>query len=269
MARGFWTGMGHGTVLSGAVLVLMSLLWPLPAPVETPAAAIPAPEAFSRDAAPAAAEPSEVAPVAALGGTGDARQAPRPDAGAIDLPVGSEFGRGGDVVPRLPEPLSAPQARLDMTDAPAVSAPAAEPAPVTVTGDDARPQAVLTEPAPQSPAEGEATPRFARPDFTRLPGSDARQSGAAPGMAALAVPDLLPGAVPPADQPAGPTVDSLAGGSPEVSAAPQAPASEVVRAAPARTPPTVVVTPAPRLPSPALDLSLPPDLSDLRGLGRN
>lgn len=265
MARGFWTGLGHGAALSGATLVLLSLIWPLPAPIDPPVPATLAPAADApRPAQPAVTaepplpqapaevpvatlappdEPEAADPVLADTAPGDAAA---PSAEALGLPVGSEFGRGGDVAPRLPAPLAAARPRLEQSDAPAVSAPAAEPAPVAVTSEDVRPEAALAEPAPQRPAEGEASPSFARPASPGAP-----LVGTAPGMAALSGPDRLPGVFPGAEPP------PL-----------QAPTA--VQPAPEEAPPPpFAAMPSPRLPAPGLDLSLPPDLSDLLVLERN
>ncbi|WP_410219003.1 hypothetical protein [Paracoccus sp. (in: a-proteobacteria)] len=154
-----------------------------------------------------------------------------PEAGSVGLPVGSEFGRGGDLAPRLPEPANAAP-RPGSEGPAAVPAPAAESAPAAMAGDTARPELLVEDrmTAPSEPEAGEDAPGLALPDA----------SAAAP--AARDVPQAPAALAPDAGQ------DAL----PEV--APE-PASDV----PA----------APSLPAPGLDLSLPPDLTDLRQLERN
>ena len=149
-----------------------------------------------------------------------------PVAEAVALPVGSEFGRGGDVAPRPPAPLA--PGRPDQAEAPAVAAPPSEPAPVAITAAEPRPKPADEGDGPVqgAPAVGEDAPRLDRP--AALPQPTAL---AAPGRTVADAPDAAP-SIPP-DQPAG-----------------QAPAT-------------------PGLPAPALDLSLPPDLSDLQGLSRD
>ncbi|MBU3030500.1 hypothetical protein [Paracoccus marinaquae] len=313
MARSFWTGLGHGAALGGGLLVLMSLVWPLPEPEppalpgeavvpgsvdpgapspddspmaampdDQPAAAAEAPVPAAPDmpevetAAPADEAPAVESPAAEPGtesaAAGAGQDLPsveaaapvtrpegaRPEAEAVGLPVGSEFGRGGDVVPRLPTPLTVPSARLDQSDAPAVRAPAAEPAPVTVTGSNARPETPQDRSAPQSPAVGEATPQITRPDRLDLP-----VLGLAPALGPSDQRDRVPGPLPVAAPP-----DQRL-----PQAKPEEPATAAGTAQAATTPapsvPVSVPAPTPAMPTPALDLSLPPDLSDLRSLERN
>ena len=152
MARGFWTGLLHGGVLSAAALAVLAILVPVSAPPVTepespdPAAAVdagPPADPAPTDPAPvptsAASQPEFAADPAPPAAT-DRPGSERPEAPSVDLPVGSEFARGGDIPPQLPAPLSRLPDRMGQADAPAVSAPAAEPAPVAVTADDARPE---------------------------------------------------------------------------------------------------------------------------------
>lgn len=152
---------------------------------------------------------------------------PRGASGAVDvgLPVGSEFGRGGDVAPRLPAPNAA--SPRPATDPVAVPLPADEPAPATATQQNARPEALAVDRLPGQPK----------------PAAD----GASP---ALRLPDAGRDAAPAADR-AAPLPPADADASPRL--APDAPDAGA----------------APALPAPALDLSLPPDLTDLRRLERN
>lgn len=269
MARGFWTGVVHGGLLSAAALAGLSLLAPAPWRNQT----APAPEAQS-EAAPAIAatpEPAVTPPAdqavppdqSSSAETMPAETSDAPLAAAVDLPVGSEFGRGGDVAPRLPAPLAVPASRMDQTEAPAVSAPAAEPAPVAITGPVERPEARMPggNLTPTPMPEGEAAPDFARPSVL-----DAPSLVTAPDMAGASDPDQIPEARPvAADQPGiapepapeiGPETDSAA--------APE-PATQVPAAGSAPVP----VTATPARPSSAPDLSTPPDLSELRGLNRS
>lgn len=256
MARGFWTGLLHGGVLSVGTLLLLSLMVPLPGiegPETVPAAVGDAPE-------PEVAEP--VAGDVPAGG-GDVA----PAAAALDLPVGSEFARGGDVAPNLPEPLAAPAARLDQSEAPAVTAPAAEPAPVTVTGDARRPETADQDgPGLAQPDAGESAPVLDRPEA--MPAPDLQQ---APQMVGQGGQDSAPGRpdVPVAEEPVQvapveveteteePTEESMV----ELRAEPEP--------EPAPAPIPAEQAPAPVLPAPAPDLSLPPDLTDLRSMERN
>lgn len=145
-----------------------------------------------------------------------------PDADAVGLPVGSEFGRGGDVAPRLPADVSE---TVRQSEPMAVRAPVAEPAPVRTPADNARPEA---------PA-GSDGPVQTSPDAT----------GEAPALDLPAAPQATPteSAAPRPDMAAAP--DSLP-------ASPEGAGN--------------VVPDPPALPQPSLDLSLPPDLSDLPGM---
>lgn len=204
MARGFWTGLLHGGVVSIAAVAGLSLAMPMQ---REPA---PAPDTLPVPSPPPAARPADT-----------------PQASSVDLPVGSEFGRGGDLAPRLPAPLATE--RPGQAEAPAVVAPTSEPAPVAVTAADPRPQPAGEQDGPVQdvPLAGEGAPDLDRP--ADLPQATVP---AAPERAMADVPDAAP--VMPTDQPA-----------------------------------EEVPIPTPGLPAPALDLSLPPDLSDLQGMARD
>lgn len=281
MARGFWTGVVHGGLLCVASLAVLSLLAPGPqgtvpgGPAVAPGAGSSedvaaadsptAPQVATADPAvtpPTAATPQDSVPGATE--TGETEQATdRPRGLEVDLPVGSEFGRGGDIAPLRPAPLAVIDDRMGQSEAPAVSAPAAEPSPVALTAPTERPRAE----APgedlrlSAPEQSDAAPQFDRPGTLSSP--DRPQ---APQMAGLGAPDRLP-ATPPAEavlatpSEAAPDRDEKADGAPARPAAPG-----VTRPAPVATPQPAI---APRLPSPSLDLSTPPDLSDLRGLAGN
>nr|WP_111297920.1 hypothetical protein [Paracoccus saliphilus] len=203
MARGFLTGIVHGGLLSAAVLTTAAVLMPPPNDGAEPAAVdLPEPEAVPAD------------------------PAPQPD--AIDLPVGSEFGRGADQAPVLPDPGAALQ--RDSRAPAAVPPPRTEPAPAARTRDNIRPEAAANDqmPVQSSPSAGEDAPDV---DMPAQPVAQPRsQPLAVPMMAVEAPRDDLP------------------------------PITWTQDANPA---------PAPALPAPALDLSLPPDLTDLRRMERN
>lgn len=309
MARGFWTGLVHGTVISGAALAALSLAVPLAQRVEVqmppvgdaeaqsdmpaqpsrpvpdsvtsaaddaaiaaPAANAPDPESAPSDPAPviaAAPIPEPAASAAPEAATTPEAASDTPQATALDLPVGSEFGRGGDVVPRLPDPLQPVESRFGQSEAPAVSAPAAEPAPVALTDPAARPDTdapirELSLSAP--PMQTEEQPQFDRPAVIGAP-----VAALLPGMAQTGSPDDLPAAplALPDETPA------LPAAAPAGDNAAEDPAELAVEVAPPAVPAapisndTPAVTATPSLPSPGPDLSMPPDLSDLRGLQRN
>lgn len=150
MAGGFWTGLTHGGLAGAGLLAVLALALPLPDEGAARRGDAPAAPLAAADTAPDIADSVQPSPPA----DGSAR----PRVGAVDLPVGSEFARGGDIAPVLPAPLSQSPARQGQAEAPAVSAPAAEPAPVAVTTDAIRPDAdrrgaPATPPAPD-PVEG-------------------------------------------------------------------------------------------------------------------
>lgn len=242
MARGFWTGLVHGSVLGAAGLLALSLAFPLPAPETVPESASVA----QPDAEPVPPESQQVEPAAKAAPIPAVAETPArdglPSAGQVDLPPGSEFGRGGDVAPNLPAPLSP---RLDgQAEAPAVSAPPAEPAPIAITGENRRPEtgreAVLRD-LDASEAGGE-TPDVELPTALGQPGQQSApmmvEQGGRDGLPARAV-------------------------SAEPSPAPAAPTAITSEQADSDTPQ------APSMPAPMPDLSLPPDLSDLRMMERD
>lgn len=308
MARGFWTGLGHGAALSAIVLVALSLVSPVRDPGslprtdgesasegrERPESAEPVRESLPSETAPQPVpEPpaGQVADAPERAPAPDASDADAPRAEAVGLPVGSEFGRGGDVLPAQPAPLATPAPRMDQADAPAVSAPAAEPAPVAITEIDTRPDAPedAARPAQTSPVAGEDAPDIARPgsldvptmtqapqmtlsgDPDALPDAPAMRTAppdAADTSASARAPESTDAAVArpaePASTPVPPRSDTI--DAQAVAAASQQDARDADRPRePARTDSATV----PAMPAPALDLSLPPDLSDLRAMERN
>ncbi|MFD1481816.1 hypothetical protein [Paracoccus nototheniae] len=279
MAGGFLKGLVHGGLLGVVALAGLSLLVPLPgaqdrdggaepevsAAVSVPAAADPTPAAPAPGPEPVAAKPAAPEPAAPEPAAREASppaQAPAPavdlsggaapDTGAVGLPVGSEFGRGGDIAPRLPAPQSASPRTLD--DPVAVPAPASEPAPVALTADMIRPETLADDrmPAQALPQDGGTAPGLTVPQTAPEFGAGLQAPRAA------SVPDQGPGqdAAPlilPAHDDATPGDDATPTDTPE---------------AEANVPPADGA-PVPGLPSPSLDLSLPPDLTDLRRLERN
>ncbi|MDQ1899277.1 hypothetical protein RAH32_02310 [Paracoccus sp. WLY502] len=223
MARGFWTGLLHGGVVGIAALAVLSLA----APVPQPEPATPQP-AELQSAEPQQVEPQPIEPQPAEPQPPEPRRSePQPDdapqAGEVDLPVGSEFGRGGDAAPRLPAPLVSERPALSET--PAVIAPPSEPAPPAVTEAEPRPQPTGEQDGPvqAAPDAGENAPQLERPALLAQPSLPA-----VPGRAMADAPDAAPAM--PLDLPG---------------------------------------AAAPDLPAPTLDLSLPPDLTDLQGLSRD
>ncbi|RMC32411.1 hypothetical protein [Paracoccus alkanivorans] len=277
MARGFWTGLLHGAVISAIGLGALSLLAPLPKEIGVAGSedrmagdapeSVPEAETARDDPGPdtgAGTAPQEVKTgtdnTAATGATAEsvieegtaepatAEDEDQPQATAIDLPVGSDFGRGGDASPQLPAPLaSSPSERSEPS---AVSAPASEPAPVAVTGAELPPEAVV----PGSELSQSETPETEEGLGFDLPSSQSAPAAPeAPGKVRASGQDSLPASTP---------VEAIAAQPPE----------EEVRPANSSGPSVAESeqeTTVPDLPSPALDLSTPPDLSDLRALQRD
>lgn len=220
MAGGFWSGLLHGSVICVVALAGLSLMAPRTAVVSQP---------DSRVEKPASPPPPQDRP-------------DRPAASDIDLPAGSEFGRAGDLPPQSPQPLIAPAGRLDQTEAPAVTPPEAEPAPLAVNDPVARPHADDGIGADQGPTQPAVAQGEARADFTRPSASLAPAAQDGPAAPSFAAPDVLPDTYPVASPAAEPEP------------------TDVLPIAPSQTP---------GLSRPALDLSTPPDLSDLKELDRN
>lgn len=238
MARGFLAGVVHGGLLSAVALAGLSLLAPLPEDAPQPGPEDPAPLAAPEEdtptavpARPAAAEPAPaeavpVEPAPAADGP-DAKGPDAPRAEALDLPSGSEFGRGGDLPPVLPAQGPAPRAEpTEPLAVPAQDAPNVQP---FATVDPARPETQSDGLGPTLPQAGEAAPTLTLP-------APSPQDVPRDGPAGLPVPIADAGQ------------DAL----PQIAPGPAASSDR-----------------SPRLPSPDLDLSLPPDLTDLRQLERN
>ncbi|AGT07869.1 hypothetical protein [Paracoccus aminophilus] len=132
MARGFAKGLFQGVILCGAAVAALSLALPQP----------------RKDGATVAN--------------------PGPDAAALDLPVGSEFGRGEDETPVAPVGLSRPNTAA-LGDAPAVVAPSSELRPAPAKAPAARPE--TAKEAPVAPVA--LAPISENPDLPAAPGGEA------------------------------------------------------------------------------------------------
>ncbi|MDM7458733.1 MAG: hypothetical protein P3W94_005135 [Paracoccus sp. (in: a-proteobacteria)] len=275
MAGGFIRGLVHGTAASLVVLAGLSLIAPGPgnapgsAANDMDAALAPSgsdgPPDAGNGADPAADEIVDGASGRPADDPDDVREAPGT---LLDVPVGSEFGRAGDLPPRIPSIISgggsAPGAPQP------VPQPEAEPAPRTATGARDRPETTTD-------ASGPALPGIAVQDDglgLTVPSPSPREGGDLRGFAPLALHDHLedrapelrpltdapvarPGPALPIPEPSAATSDAPA--TPDDAATGDAPSQ-------AGTQEGVAI---PRLHAPALDLSLPPDLDDLRRLERN
>lgn len=264
MAGGFFWGFIQGAVLSGVALAGLSLMRPVEAPPRAGAGA-EAPEARPADPTPTPVSEPRADPDAGTAARG-------PAADRLDLPVGSEFGRAGDLPPLVPGSASG-SAPARSGAAPAIAAPEADAgAAPRLDAPTALPETLPDAGAPAQPAPdaGGDSPALALPEDrpavaapAAAPALPALQQGSAPDDGPrLPAPDLAPDAAPAV--PAAAPGDDL----------PEAPAPEQggqVQRTPAQTSPaqTSPAPTSPPLPSPALDLSLPPDLSDLRRLERN
>lgn len=258
MAKGTGTGLIHGGLAGAAALLALSLAVPLPeAPVaEVDQAEVAAPE-VSPETVPAevaAAEP--VAPEAVASPEPAEAPAPEPvaspQAETLDLPFGSEFARGPDLAPPAPSIPDAPAGLGGLTEAPAVAAPTAEPEPVA----SAAPLQLPDPTAEDAPAIGGLLVPHAETAVQVI------------GMQPMTAPEL-PGA--PAGLAAPATDESGPDDSPVLAApAPELAEPEPVAPAPEPEPTPASETPTPAQPqAPSLDLSTPPDLTDLRALERN
>jgi hypothetical protein len=195
MARGILRGVVHGAVLGVVAIIGLSLLAPLPV-----------------DDRPKPASKGDVTL-----------------SGQMELPVGSEFGRAGDLAPQAPAPIGRGDSDR-VTEPVAVPMPRAEPAPTPITNDNIRPDTLTGD---RMPAQSQPAPFDPAPDL-QLPAaaSDAPLARSLPGFSPDAPQDRLPQLARDPDQDAAQDT-------------------------------------APRLPAPGLDLSLPPDLTDLRKMERN
>lgn len=347
MTSGFWKGLLHGGLISVGALAVLSLVSPMPQQVdraessgESAEAVTPEPVENSsptdQDVADAPAEvdaeeetvpvedvaagaeatppaaveappPADPEPLAEVAPDAAEQPVEAPVASAVDLPVGSEFGRGGDHLPNLPTPLDAPQASMGQTEAPGVIAPAAEPAPVTIAVNDARPEAADGAPSALATDDAEEAPEFAQPDVFAAPSAPAAPELAAPELSGAAQPDSAPDmsafsgvadtfsaviendpdvavqVIEPAEQAAirpSEQAEAIAlpdampepapAAEPEVATEPEAvvavpqspdqgPRGDVPAASPAASPAATT----------SLDLSLPPDITELRNMERD
>ncbi|MBC9245473.1 hypothetical protein H4P12_01810 [Paracoccus sp. 11-3] len=251
-------------------------------------------------AAPALVDvpPVDPEPLAAPDDDVAGRPGEAPVASAVDLPVGSEFGRGGDRLPNLPTPLDVPQGSMGQTEAPGVIAPAAEPAPVTIAVNDARPDAANAAPSALTTNDAEAAPEFDQPKVLAAPAapsapelSRAAQPDSVPDMSAFSGvsetfsavieddPNVTVHVIEPIEPAAARETEqgeamTLPGTAPEPE---RVPMSEVSSEPEATVPvqqsqdhaPDADGPVSPPVASTSLDLSLPPDITELRNMERD
>lgn len=290
MARGFISGLVQGTALGAGALVVLSLIAP------PPAGTVPPPQV----AAPLAQTPetqagTDAPPRDAVPAT---EQASAPAAPAIDLPAGSEFGRGTNARPQMPD-LREPEDQA----LPAIAMPQ-PPASVSAPAADTEPRSRLQSEAASLPGtEGFGGPvqpvlsDLALPDVTAAPEPAIDSDGPQPLTEAASVgappqfPDLpmrldqvAPAPEPepaPASQPddaAAPPVATAArdDAGADTAALDDAGADDTAPLPagasggdPAAAPQAIATEDPQPAPSPGIDLSLPPDLSQLRVTGEN
>ncbi|WP_265502537.1 hypothetical protein [Paracoccus beibuensis] len=236
MARGFLAGLVHGGLLSVAALAGLSLLAPLPRQPEP----VPAVDEAPTDPAPAVEpEPVEAQPDVPALAPADA--APLPSAPGETASVGTapepetlDLPAGsefGRAGDLLPVlPVPGGAApRAELAEPPAAPTQDAGTVPPIATGDPVRPETEADTRGPALPQSGEDAPALT------LPSPSSRSVPRdAPATLSAPAPDVAQ--------------DALPHVAPEAAASPEG---------------------APRLPSPALDLSLPPDLTDIRRLERD
>ena len=295
MAGGFFKGLVHGTLMCGAALAALSLAVPAERTTRRSSAGtnvvrVPVQDATATDAtgstAPEVFASQNVTPADDQPALADAPDAPA--AAVLPLPVGSEFARGTDIQPSVPQPLQAPAPAMQ-AGPPVAVLPTAEPAPAlaaalsSAAADQpaAPPREAAAPASPQAPA-----PVADEPDLPHAPTPEAAIPVPPPGKVLTPALDRRPELAGPPDFTAG-----GAGQSEPSAAIPNAPtdAPDPVAAAPAATalnavgaeadaaapdraaPATENSAPvtAPALPSPGLDLSTPPDLTDLRAMERD
>ena len=198
MFRGLLTGLFVGAVCGVAALAVVSLLLPSPSGTVAPSGAEqrvgePLPETPSPKPAPAplaAPEPvTDAAPNVEQAQSAPAPQPPVPQAGIVEVPAGSQFGRGRDdtqpVAPDTEE--SAPDLATAAPTAPPVSEPEpdlpeVEPAaaPAVGAGPEAPDAPASTLPAPAAP---QVDAPIAVPDQAAAPQAPAVPAAPDLGMA--------------------------------------------------------------------------------------
>lgn len=252
MAGGFGKGLLHGAVVSVIGLGALSLLAPLSdvdREIEPDATAetqntesMPDADARAPDSEETPSSNSDEAAPSTDAGIGqtDPAKARSDDTGpqstSIELPAGSEFGRGSDTAPQAPADLS----RLNREDHPstlAATTPADDSVPVRELPSDMQPESVV--PTQPDMPEAEEMPGFDLPATQPAP-----NAGDRPGLADQQGPESPPAAV------------AL------TASDPQNEDTEL------QTETTERQSTAPALPAPSLNLSTPPDLSELRALER-
>ena len=295
MAGGFFKGPVHGRLMGGAALAALSLAVPAErtagrSSAGTNVVRVPVQDATATDAtgstAPEVFASQNVTPADDQPALADAPDAPA--AAVLPLPVGSEFARGTDIQPSVPQPLQAPAPAMQ-AGPPVAVLPTAEPAPAlaaalsSAAADQpaAPPREAAAPASPQAPA-----PVADEPDLPLAPTPEAAIPVPPPGKVLTPALDRRPELASPPDftaeraaqsEPPAPIADAPTNSSDSMAAAPAATAPNPVgadadaaapdRAAPATENPAPATAPA--LPQPGLDLSTPPDLTDLRAMERD
>lgn len=266
MAGGFWKGLLHGAVVGVVGLGGLSLLNPVTREDKAPQVdAGGKAEPTESTPAPAQQQPETEAGAMHDSKTGDQGKGAgradisdndddngKPQAMTVELPAGSEFGRGSDTTPRRPAalPTHAPVVRPSPL---AATAPADEAVSARELPAELRPDSGM--PAQSELPESETMPEFDLPGAQPVP-----TGGEAPALVGLEAPDSLPAtAIPQLAEPQITEQKQLSGQEQDSDAVEQdAGGQEAAQA-----------SPTPVLPAPSLDLSMPPDLSELRALERD
>lgn len=275
MAGGFWKGILHGVAVGGLGLAGLSLMTPLheqpvatlsekvgekvpvsveaaPRPVQTTRLAELPPKGPDRPVTGPVAEPVIMAkpavpePLAKPEPQAEPEVEQKPQMAIINLPPGSEFGRGNDR--QLQHPLAfAPAIQSDLAKPPLLDVPLADSGVSLITAVNQRPRANSAGNDVVSPAglATEETPKFIQPTGLRAP-----EEIASPIMVKYAAPDSQP-------------IQLFAFEAEPETAVPGL--SPVIPSGPQK----VSQDSAPALPRPAFNLSMPPDLSNLRASSGN
>ncbi len=150
MARGFAAGLFQGAVICGAGLVALSLALPQPPRPAT----VPAGQDASQMAASPGTGPGTGAAVDKGAAPATPAEVPQgPATEQLSVPAGSEFARGSDMQPQMPQPLAeTPRA----APTPEVARPADEPAPEAAEAERLRPE--MRADAPTAPEIGLPAP---------------------------------------------------------------------------------------------------------------
>lgn len=286
MARGFWKGLLHGAVIGGICLAGLSLIAPLPElspeqsvvpppvkvgntahdpmqqPPQSTTTAEPTPKAADQPAAqPAVVATESAVPLTtakpAVSAEPVAEDKPKAaeetlQAVVIDMPTGSEFGRGNDTL--LERPASfAPSGQPGPPEPPLLSPPSTDSVLLPATANRQRPRAILDG---QNMAKPIGNVGKNTPEFTRPTGWNAPDEIGLPAMANTGIQDGLPVSEP---------VQAVARGEADIAAKdiPQIIAPQISETTPSVPIPASDDT-TPDLQRPAFDLSTPPDLGALQ-----